>query len=572
MVQLQVTLLLTALTAFTRLVSAKAGQIGTPSNRQDNDNLRPQFHLTPGKGWMNDPDGLWYDRKEKLWHAYYQHNPDKMVWSSPISWGHSTSKDLVSWTYWGNALSPSDSSAGYFSGSVVVDRNNTSGFFNDSIHPDQRAVAIYTYNTNMEVQNLAYTLDAGYTWTNYEHNPVLNIDTSQQRDPKIIWHEDTSKWVMMIARTQKYEVQFWTSDNLKDWKHVSDFGLEGILGWQYEMPGLMKLPVENPSKVSGGATSKWVLTLALNPGSPLGGPLNQYFIGDFDGENFTADDHVTRVMDYGKDFYSFTTFDSADEADGPNLGLAWATNWQYATIVPTENYRSSMTLVRNHTLRYVDYNPEYTGLTLIQTPVLETKETRENSSIKTWEKTQEYSVNNVELNSKSNVNSNFNLLNNASGVLDFNLTMHVTKYTGWSAGLVPALSINIQSNSIFGSRENISLIWDNSDQSWILDRSTQSTFQRTTHEFTERLGQFVNPRGYTAKGNTYYTVYGFVDRDILEIYFNDGEKTMTNTFFMGDGRVPADITVTSGLDDTYITIDELTVNAYALKGEHYFDS
>lgn len=138
------------------------------------------------------------------------------------------------------------------------------------------------------------------------------------------------------------------------------------------MPGLLRLPVENPSK-GDGSSHKWVLTLALHPGSPLGGPLNQYFIGEFDGKRFTPDDHATRLMDYGKDFYSFTTFDSADEEDGPNLGLAWATNWQYATVVPTENFRPSMTMVRNYTLRNVDYNPEHTGLTLIQTPVLETK-------------------------------------------------------------------------------------------------------------------------------------------------------------------------------------------------------
>lgn len=563
MVQLQVTLLLSVLTTVTRLVSATAGDIGTPSNKQDNDKLRPLFHLTPGKGWMNDPNGLWYDRKDKIWHAYYQHNPDYTVWNSPISWGHSTSKDLVSWDYYGNALSPESSSEGYFSGSIVVDRNNTSGFFNKSTPADQRAVAMYTYNTDKEVQNIAYTLDGGYSWIEYDQNPVIDINTPQQRDPKMFWHEESGKWVMLIARTQLYKVQFWTSDNLKDWEHVSDFEMEGILGWQYEMPGLLRLPVENPSK-GDGTTEKWVLTLALHPGSPLGGPLNQYFIGDFDGQTFTPDDHATRLMDYGKDYYSFTTFDSADEEDGSNLGLAWATNWQYATVVPTENFRSSMTMVRNYTLRFVDYNPEYTGLTLIQTPVLETKETRKNSSIKTWEQTQEYSVSNVALDSDSKIRTSFNTNNNASGVLDFNMTFVQTKGTGWSDGLHP-FTINIQSDSVNHKTDNISVTFDNSGTTWMLDRTTQSTFQRNSHEFTERLGQFVNPRGYTNEGSAYYTIYGFIDRDIIELYFNDGEMTMTNTFFFGDGRVPAEISVYSAFDESFVTITDFTVKAYGLK-------
>jgi len=370
---------------------------------------------------------------------------------------------------------------------------------------------------------------------------------------------------MLIARTQKYAVQFWTSDNLKEWKHASDFQMEGILGWQYEMPNLMRLPVENPSKVSNGASYKWVLTLALHPGSPLGGPLNQYFIGDFDGEKFSLDDHATRLMDYGKDFYSFTTFDSADEADGPNLGLAWATNWQYATVVPTENFRSSMTMVRNYTLRYVDYNPEYTGLTLVQTPVLETKETRENSSIKSWEKTQKYTANNVQLNSKSNLHTNFNLWNNASGVLDFNITLKSLQGSGWSNGLTPAIEIEIQSDMVWGKKDNISVVFDNSGTTWMVDRTTDSDFQRNSHEFTEKLGQYVNPRGTLEDGSSYYTIYGFVDRDILEVYFNDGELTMTQTFFFGDGRVPADIRVFSGLDDAYLEVVDLEINAYGLK-------
>ncbi len=562
MVQLQVTLLLTVLTTFTRLVAAKAGEIGKPSNKQDDDKLRPQFHLTPGKGWMNDPNGLWYDRKDKIWHAYYQHNKDHNVWNSPISWGHSTSKDLVSWDYYGNALSPKDPGEGYFSGSIVVDRENTSGFFNESTPKEQRAVAMYTHNTNKEVQSLAYTLDGGYSWTEYDRNPVIDMNTAQQRDPKIFWHQDTKKWVMLIARTQKYKVQFFTSKNLKDWEHVSDFEMEGILGWQYEMPGLLRLPVENPSK-GDGSSHKWVLTLALHPGSPLGGPLNQYFIGEFDGKRFTPDDHATRLMDYGKDFYSFTTFDSADEEDGPNLGLAWATNWQYATVVPTENFRSSMTMVRNYTLRNVDYNPEHTGLTLIQTPVLETKETRKNSSIKSWEKTQEYNVQNVKLDSRSSINSNFNIYNNASGVIDFNMTFVQTKGTGWSDGLHP-FTINIESNMVNGKKDNISVTFDNSGTTWMVDRTTQSNFQRNSHEFTERLGQFVNPRGQTNEGS-YFTIYGFVDRDILEVYLNDGEITMTNTFFFGDGRVPADISVHSGFDESFVTIKDLTVKAYGLK-------
>ncbi|CCH43291.1 Invertase [Wickerhamomyces ciferrii] len=569
MVQLQFTLLLSILSSFTGLAAAKAGDIGTASNVQDNDKLRPQFHLTPGKGWMNDPDGLWYDRKEKLWHAYYQHNPDHNIWNSPISWGHSVSPDLVSWYYYGNALTPEDSSIGFFSGSIVVDRNNTSGFFDDSVDPDQRVVAMYTKNTDKETQELAYSKDGGFEWEYYSQNPVININTAQQRDPKIIWHEDSQKWVALIARTQKFAIQIWTSKDLKNWEHVSDFEKEGILGFQYEMPGLLKLPVENPSK-GDGKTHKWVMFVALHPGSPIGGPLNQYFIGDFDGETFTPDDHATRIQDYGRDYYSFTTFDSANPADGPNLGLAWATNWQYATIVPTENYRSSMTQVRNYTLRNVDYNPEYTDLTLIQTPVLETYETKQNESLKTWTQTQEYSKNNFDLDSSSTVNTNFNGHNNASGVLDFNMTFVITSGKGWSDGLSP-FTITINSDQVNGKSDNISVTFDASGQTWVVDRTTTHAFQRNQHEFGERMGQYVNPRGYRDTG-AYYSVYGFVDRSMLELYFNDGEMTMTNTFFLADGRVPADITVNCGFDDSFIHVEEFKAKAYALKSNVNVDN
>lgn len=524
--------------------------------------LRPQIHLTPDQGWMNDPNGMFYDRKDKLWHVYFQHNPDKKsIWATPVTWGHSTSKDLLTWDYHGNALEPENDDEGIFSGSVVVDRNNTSGFFNDSTDPEQRIVAIYTNNAELQTQEIAYSLDKGYSFIKYDQNPVINVNSSQQRDPKVLWHDESNQWIMVVAKTQEFKVQIYGSPDLKKWDLKSNFTSNGYLGFQYECPGLFKLPIENP--LNDTVTSKWVLLLAINPGSPLGGSINEYFIGDFDGTTFHPDDGATRFMDIGKDFYAFQSFDNTEPEDGA-LGLAWASNWQYANTVPTENWRSSMSLVRNYTLKYVDVNPENYGLTLIQKPVYDTKETRLNETLKTLETINEYEVNDLKLDKSSFVATDFNTERNATGVFEFDLKFTQTDLKMGYSNMTTQFGLYIHSQTVKGSQETLQLVFDTLSTTWYIDRTTQHSFQRNSPVFTERISTYVEKIDTTDQGNV-YTLYGVVDRNILELYFNDGSIAMTNTFFFSEGKIPTSFEVVCDSEKSFITIDELSVRELARK-------
>lgn len=524
--------------------------------------LRPQIHLTPDQGWMNDPNGMFYDRKDKLWHVYFQHNPDKKsIWATPVTWGHSTSKDLLTWDYHGNALEPENDDEGIFSGSVVVDRNNTSGFFNDSMDPEQRIVAIYTNNAELQTQEIAYSLDKGYSFIKYDQNPVINVNSSQQRDPKVLWHDESNQWIMVVAKTQEFKVQIYGSPDLKKWDLKSNFISNGYLGFQYECPGLFKLPIENP--LNDTVTSKWVLLLAINPGSPLGGSINEYFIGDFDGTTFHPDDGATRFMDIGKDFYAFQSFDNTEPEDGA-LGLAWASNWQYANTVPTENWRSSMSLVRNYTLKYVDVNPENYGLTLIQKPVYDTKETRLNETLKTLETINEYEVNDLKLDKSSFVATDFNTERNATGVFEFDLKFTQTDLKMGYSNMTTQFGLYIHSQTVKGSQETLQLVFDTLSTTWYIDRTTQHSFQRNSPVFTERISTYVEKIDTTDQGNV-YTLYGVVDRNILELYFNDGSIAMTNTFFFSEGKIPTSFEVVCDSEKSFITIDELSVRELARK-------
>ncbi|CCH43297.1 Invertase [Wickerhamomyces ciferrii] len=520
---------------------------------------RPQFHLTPEKGWMNDPNGLWYDRKDKLWHAYYQHNPNSTVFESPISWGHSTSKDLIKWEYKGVAIEAEEEykdNQGIYSGSVVIDRHNTSGFFNKSQDPEQRVVALYTLNTpTAQTQELAYSVDGGFSFIKYEKNPIIDVHTTQQRDPKVFWHEGTEKWIMVLAKAQEYKVEIWSSPNLKDWEFESFF-TSGISGYQYECAGIFELPIENPK--SDDPDTKWVLVLAVNPGAPMGGSVNQYFIGDFDGKAFYANDHVTRIQDYGKDYYAFQSFENTDSEDGA-IGLAWASNWQYAIVVPATNHRHSQSLARKHTLKYVNVNPENNQLVLVQTPVLETKETKKNSSLKSWEVINQYDLEDTNLTSETFVATDFNSERNSSGVLDFNLTFTVAPESA------DYFVININSQIVQGTQETIQATFDPQQTTWFIDRSTQNDFQRKTPYYQERSSVY---HQYASKDDDdikTYHVYGIVDRNILELYFNNGEMTATNTFFFSQNKIPSSISIATDTEEEVFTIESLTIRELGFK-------
>lgn len=495
---------------------------------------RPVIHYTPRYGWMNDPNGLFYDKKDDIWHMYYQYNPNDTVWGLPLYWGHATSKDLSVWEDQSPSIGPDNHNDGIFSGSIVVDHDNTSGFFDDSIHPDQRVVAVYTLSTpERQTQDLAYSLDGGYTFTKYEQNLVLDVNSTQFRDPKVFWHQKSKQWIMVLAKCQEFKIQIFGSPDLKNWNLHSNFSA-GLYGFQYECPGLIEIPIENSSE------SKWVMFLAINPGMPLGGSANQYFVGEFDGYTFVPDDYQTRLQDYGKDFYAFQTFSDVPQEKGV-LGVAWASNWQYANKVPTKNWRSSMSLVRKYTLANVSINPESKILSLIQKPVIGDSVTRKNLA------SHDYCF--------LGDNSTISATAKESGVLEFDLTFKVHT----SKDSLKTIELEIVSNTKSGKTESIRTGYDVDGQSFYVDRSIDNKFNKNPF-FADKTSAYVDPFIHDENNIPVYKMYGVVDKNILEVYLNDGATTLTNTFFMSEGFTPETLilsSTTSTVFEAKLEVNEL---------------
>lgn len=260
-------------------VNTNSNQTSAISNSEA---WRPRFHYTPAKNWMNDPNGLVFFEGE--YHLYYQYNPSGSDWGH-ISWGHAVSTDLLRWKELPVAI-PETEHRMAFSGSVVIDYNNTSGFAQPGAPTP--FIAFFTGfdpNTKIQSQHLAYSLDRGVTYTSYAGNPILDIGSTEFRDPKVFWHEPTKRWIMLVVAATRQEVWFYSSSNLKSWTKESTFGPAGSSANNiWEVPDLFELPVE------GSTTDRrWVLIVSVNHGSLWGGSGVQYFVGNFDGTQFIAD-------------------------------------------------------------------------------------------------------------------------------------------------------------------------------------------------------------------------------------------------------------------------------------------
>jgi fructan beta-fructosidase len=344
-----------------------AGAAHAAAPPQYDEPWRPQFHFSPPQKWMNDPNGMVYLHGE--YHLFYQYNPYATVWG-PMHWGHAVTGDLVHWDNLPIALFP-DAHGTIFSGSAVDDAGNTSGFGSPN-HPP--LVAIFTYDNHFDEyrgepesqrQGLAYSVDRGRSWTKYAGNPVLADPASRDfRDPKVFWYAAGREWIMTLAVHD--HVAFYSSKDLKEWTHESDFGKDaGAHGGVWECPDLIEMPV------AGSGERKAVLLVSINPGGPNGGSATQYFVGRFDGHQFTPDAAPAGVnsaawIDYGTDDYAGSTWSGNKPGDERELYLGWMSNWQYANQVPTQRWRSAMTLPRE--LRLVS-TPG--GLELHSTPVAE---------------------------------------------------------------------------------------------------------------------------------------------------------------------------------------------------------
>jgi len=491
---------------------------------------RPNFHFTPKKGWMNDPNGMFYLNGE--YNLYFQHYPDNNVWG-PMHWGHATSTDLVTWKEQPIALYP-DSLGYIFSGSAVVDVNNYSGFGKDDTPP---VIAAYTYHdvkgekegkNDFQSQAIAYSLDEGQSFIKYDKNPVIsNLGIKDFRDPKVVWDEAHKQWVMVLAAGQ--EVKLYSSKNLKEWKYISDFGVEfGSHDGVWECPDLF------PIHVDGTEEEKWVLITSVNPGGPNGGSATQYFVGDFDGTWFNLDTSFeadlkskkTMWLDYGRDNYAGVTWANIPKSDGRRLFIGWMSNWDYAQEVPTTVWRSAMTLPRELKLKEIN-----NGYRLYSIPVEEiesyetTKTEKENISFE-----KEYTLidkNDIDVN-RSVVDIELSKLKN--DVYTFRLS-------------------NTEGNQLeFGI--------NNRDRYYFVDRSKSGQV-----DFSDKFANGIS-KAYFEKPLEKVNVQMVIDKTSIELFYNHGETVMTEIFFPNS---PMESLKLVTLNPSATTIDHLRVSELGLK-------
>ena len=345
-------------------LAAAAGALPAPYAEP----LRPRFHFTPARNFMNDPNGLVFDGGE--YHLFYQHNPFGPEWGH-MSWGHAVSPDLVHWTHLPVALRE-ENGVMIFSGSVVADPDDTSGLCGPPAGRASCLIAIYTgHGLGKQTQNLAFSTDRGRTWTKYAGNPVLDLGLKEFRDPKVFWHAPTRRWILLTVLADQHKLRIFGSSDLKAWEALSDFGPAGATGGAWECPDLFPLAVDGAS-----GDTRWVLDIDINPGGQAGGSGGQYFVGTFDGRTFVNDNPpaTTLWVDYGKDFYATLSFSGVPASDGRRIWMGWMSNWLYANVEPTAPWRGVQSVPRALSLTR---RPE--GIRLVQTPVAELRTLRTTS-------------------------------------------------------------------------------------------------------------------------------------------------------------------------------------------------
>lgn len=444
---------------------------------------RPAYHHTPLYGWMNDPNGMFY--KDGRWHLYYQWNPYGSKWQN-MTWGHSSSADLVRWEHHPAAIEANGLGT-VFSGSSVVDSANTAGFGRDAV------VALYTSADVNQTQSLAHSSDGGMTFEIYPGNPVLTLE-SEARDPNMFWDADNGRWVMSLAHALDHEMLFFTSPDLKEWTLQGSFGKGiGAQDGVWECPDLFRL------KVDGSDEEKWVLVCNINPGGPFGGSATQYFTGDFDGKTFIADTDAegvipTKWMDYGKDHYATVSW--SDVPDNRRVLIGWMSNWQYAGEVPTMQYRSANTLPREAGL----FRAPDGQLYLSSSPVAELAALRDKPSV---------SVRNKPAGGNGR---NFPLPGSNGGACEILLDIDSRK-----AGSV---DITISNND----GESALLCYDAKAHTLSFDRRRSGLT-----DFSQDFPTVTTAPTFETNGKLSLRI--FIDRSSIEVFGNGGKTVMTNLVF-----------------------------------------
>ena len=442
---------------------------------------RPAYHHTPLYGWMNDPNGMFY--KDGVWHLYYQKNPYGSKWQN-MTWGHSTSTDLINWEHQPDAIRP-DGLGSIFSGSAVIDHNNTAGYGEDAV------IVLFTSAGTSQMQSMAHSNDNGQTFEVYPGNPIITLET-EARDPNMFWNEKTGEWNLVLAHALEKENLFFTSPDLKNWTLSGTFGKglgaqEGV----WECPDLFEL------KVPGTGETKWVLICNINPGGPFGGSGIQYFIGDFDGKTFTSDTNPdgtvsTKWLDYGKDNYALVSW--SDAPDNRRTAIGWMSNWQYAADVPTMQFRSANTLPREMAL-FKDADGE---LRVASVPSPELFKLRDKIVSTVYNKT------------LSTTPTEFSLPEN--GLCEINLTFKAS-----NTDLVTLTLSNSED-------EKVVMKYDAKNHTMSFDRK-----QSGIVDFSDKFPAVTSSPTFEKDGKINLRI--FVDRSSMELFGNNGEFVMTNLVF-----------------------------------------
>lgn len=444
------------------------------------DKYKPLFHFSPDNNWINDPNGLLYSNGQ--YHLFYQYNPYGVVWGH-MSWGHSTSTDLMHWSKKPIALleEPANNKM-IFSGSAVNDQNNSSGF---GTVTQNAMIAIYTASSpNLQTQDLAYSNDNGISWTKYNGNPVLNINSAEFRDPKVFWYAAQSKWIMVVAKPERHEAWFYESTNLKNWNLMSKWGNAGDVNRAWECPDLFEMNVE------GSSEKKWILVVSA--GHPQNSYVGmQYFIGDFNGNTFTpVNSYVNPVyLDFGKDYYAAISFNDAPA--NRRIMIGWANNWEYANNIPTGNvWRGMYAIPRELTLKKNGSKYE-----LYQQPVAELNSLRRDLFT-----TADQSVNAAfDLSFKGNT---------------YEMELTIEPGTASSAGI----------KILKSAAEETIIKYDNVNHELMIDRTKSGNVV-----FSSRFPSIEKVPVALQAGALKLRI--LVDKSIVEIFANDGQVTLADLVF-----------------------------------------
>ncbi|MEQ3161759.1 DUF4980 domain-containing protein [Parabacteroides goldsteinii] len=468
------------------------------------DKFRPLYHHTPLYGWMNDANGLVY--KDGEYHLYFQYNPYGSVWGN-MHWGHSVSRDLVHWEHLPVALAR-DTMGHIFSGSSVVDKDNTAGYGAGSI------VSFYTSasDKNGQIQCMAHSSDNGRTFTKYEKNPVLTpFDGLKDfRDPKVFWYAPEKKWVMIVSADK--EMRFYSSRDLKDWTYMSAFGDGyGVQPSQFECPDMVQLPVNGDLNIK-----KWALIVNINPGCLFGGSATQYFIGDFDGTKFVCDTkpEVVKWMDWGKDHYATVCFSNTGDRV---IAVPWMSNWQYANIIPTQQYRSANALPRELTM-YSEGKEVYMAVNPVRELESLRKETREIPAF-TVEANKAVSIDTLFAGNDGAFEINMNIAIGKSSIAGFQLVNGIGEYVD--------IYLDLNAKKLVMDRVH----------SGIVDFGKNSVpHEKEAHD--NRIANSINYVDDFALATwgplspaQEHTLRIFVDKCSVEVFLDGGKVAMTNLVF-----------------------------------------